>query len=58
MRIKNCGKHTESLADAIYRMSFRGGGIGANVVHIEQFEDDYDNEDVNDNLFEQIIPLL
>jgi hypothetical protein len=39
------------LADALYRLIFRGGGIGANIINIENFEVDLANDDANDNLY-------
>ncbi len=39
------------LADALYRLIFRGGNIGANIINIQNFEAYIADDDVKDNLY-------
>ena len=48
-RIKHRNNLPESLAEALYRLTERGGGIGANIHNVEEKTFDLTDDDVNDN---------
>ncbi len=50
-RVKNIRTKPLALADALYRLTFRGGGIGENIINIENFEVDLADDDSKDNLY-------
>ncbi len=49
--IKNLRNKLLALADALYRLTFRDGGIGANIINIENFKVDLADDDSKDNLY-------
>ncbi len=50
-RIKNHRNKPQALSDALYRLIFRGGSVGANITNIENFEFDLDDDHINDNFY-------
>ncbi len=48
-RIKNRNNLHNTLAHALYKLTLRGGGIGANIHNLDELNQDLQPDDVNDN---------
>ncbi len=48
-RIKNCHNKVEALAQALLKLTERGGGIGTNICNLENFTAYISGNDLNDD---------